>query len=684
MEREILFSREYPETDIEWLETDGRGGYASSTVSLCNTRKYHGLYAAGVKGFEGRYLFVSGIEPVIEQGDTVLEFSNSQYPGKIHPEGFRMLDTYRDFPFPSWQYSKDGTVFVIELFLTHNYGLVLKMKNLSEKENPALLKLNFLFSMRNIHHLSVINAGADIVVETDNKTDYSFSCYSAVPPLYICFSKKTVFENSPWWIENTEYLKEMERGFDFREDRIMPGTFSALFRKGDELFCRITLDLPEEENSPDFEKIYAEEKKRREKYRRKFSRIKKSSLRLLKENSRHFIIRNAEGFKSVIAGYPWFGEWGRDSMISLPGLTFFNSSPEEGIEILRGYTNLIKNGLIPNTLSGAQGFESYNSVDASLLYIFAVHQLFRYVRGGRAASVEFYTGVKKIIDAFLSGKHPAASIDNDGFINAGDEKTQLTWMDAMVDNIPVTPRSGAPVDINALWYNALMFLMELSKYMKKDLSDEYASAAEKIRKNFRDKYWIDTESPCEGGNAGLASSGGRSKLKSGYLADSVTPGIKDSSVRPNMLWAVSLPYSPLSVADCRSVVEVCREKLLTSSGLRTLSPEHPDFRGRYSGNGRERDSAYHQGTVWPWLFGIYTEAVLRISENSEKDAEEIELLLDRFLDRHLLKNGRGFISEVFDGYSPENGKGAFAQAWSCAEIIRSYSLIERVRRGFKL
>ena len=689
MDRELLFSREHPVTGIEWLETDGRGGYASSTVSLCNTRKYHGLYAAPLREFEGRYLFLSGVEPSFEQGDNVIEFSNSQYPGKMHPEGYRMLDSYSDYPFPSWQYSDSGIVFVLELFLTHNYGLVIKMKNLSEKEKPALLKLNLLFSMRNIHHLSVINADADIVMETDNKTDYSFSCYNSIPPLYISFSRKTVFENCPWWIENTEYLKEMERGFDFREDRIMPGTFSVLLSRGEDFYVQITLDPPDKENRPAFADIYAEEKKKRENHRKKFSSIKNSSLRLLKENSRHFIIRNPEGFKSVIAGYPWFGEWGRDTMISLPGLTFFNSSTEEGIEVLRGYTKLIKNGLIPNTLSGAQGFESHNSLDASLLYIFAVHQLFRYAKGGKTAAAEFYPGVKKIIDAFLSGKHPSASVDSGGFINAGDENTQLTWMDAMVDNIPVTPRFGAPVDINALWYNALMFIAELSKYMKKEIPDKYASSAEKIRKNFRDKYWIETESSPENSSqeSGAADAGRpdvKSTIKNGYLADTVNASGKDFSVRPNMLWAVSLPYSPLTPEECRGVVKVCREKLLTSSGLRTLSPDNPAFKGVYSGSGRERDSVYHQGTVWPWLFGIYTEAVLRTSENREKDADEIEHLLDSFLENHLLNEGRGFISEIFDGYSPDKGKGAFAQAWSCAEIIRSYSLIDRVKRGMKL
>ncbi len=663
MEREILFGREYPVTDIEWLETDGRGGYAASTVSLCNTRKYHGLYAVPVKGFEGRYLFLSGVEPVIEKADAVLEFSNSQYPGKIHPEGYRMLESYRDYPFNAWKYTDKGTVFVMELFMTENYGLFIKMKNQSEIKMTSLLKLNFLFSMRNIHHLAEINCNADIDMHSENKRDYSFSCYSSVPPLHICFSKETVFENGPWWIENTEYLKEMERGFDFREDRIMPGTFTTLFSKGDEFYMRFSLDPPDRENSVDFAEVYAEEKKKREKNSRKFSSISKSSLRLLKENARHFIIRNTDGFKSVIAGYPWFGEWGRDTMISLPGLTFFNSCPEDGIEILKSYTKLIKNGLIPNTLSGAQGFESFNSVDASLLYIFAVQQLFRYVRGGKEAAKEFHKGITEIIDAFLSGKLPSASADSEGFIIAGDENTQLTWMDAMVDNIPVTPRSGAPVDINALWYNSLMFLAELSGYMKKDISDRYTVAAGKIKKGFREKYWIE---------------------EGVYLADTVNSGGKDFSVRPNMLWAASLPYSPLSAADRRSIVSVCREKLLTSSGLRTLSPDHPEFRGEYSGNGRERDSVYHQGTVWPWLFGIYTEAVLRVSENIESDAQELEQLLDSFLERHLPENGRGFISEIFDGYSPGKGKGTFAQAWSSAEIIRSYSLIDRVNRGMKL
>ncbi len=214
--------------------------------------------------------------------------------------------------------------------------------------------------------------------KTDNK-GYIFSCYDSLPPLYINFSRESGFEKTPYWIRDTEYLKELERGFDFREDRIMPGTFILDFKKNEDIYIRVSLDPADKET--DFEEIYTEEKKKREKERRKYSAEKNERLKILKETAHHFFIKNSSGGSSVVAGYPWFGEWGRDTMISLPGLTFFCGKPDEGIEILRSYSRLIKNGLLPNTLSGTQGFESYNSVDASLLYMFAVQQLYMHVRG---------------------------------------------------------------------------------------------------------------------------------------------------------------------------------------------------------------------------------------------------------------------------------------------------------------
>ena len=684
MKREIIFNREAPVTDIEWLETDGRGGYASSTVSLCNTRKYHGLYAVPVKGLEGRYLFLSGIEPSVDTGESVFELSNSQYPGKIHPGGFKHLEKFSDYPFPCWKYSSGSLDFTIELFMSSAYGLIIRMENSSKKEGKAVLNMNFLFSMRNTHNIAAENSSADIKTVPAGSS-YSFSCYSLLPPVYISFSCKTDFKETPYWIKNTEYLKELERGFDFKEDRIMPGTFSADFGRGEDIFIRVSLDPPGQEGSPDFRRIYDEEKKKRQMLKRKYSSEKNSRLKILKEKSHHFFIKNNSGGDSIVAGYPWFGEWGRDTMISLPGLTFCCGKSDKGVEILRSYAKLIRNGLLPNTLSGTQGFESYNSVDASLLFIFAVQQLYMNVRGGKNAASEFHPAVKEILDAFLNRASELAFADDEGFITAGNEDTQLTWMDAMVDNKPVTPRSGCPVDINALWYNGLMFFIELSNYLNYNISDIYSETAEKVRSGFKNKYWIETDTyPSDWCYDSTLRRENDPGMKCAYPADTVNSAGKDYSVRPNMLWAASLPYSPLDIEDQRSIAGICRKKLLTSSGLRTLSPDDPAFQGEYRGNGNERDSKYHQGTVWPWLFGIYTEALLRTAEDKKKASAEAEKILDSFLDRHLMADGYGFVSEVFDGLNPERGKGTYAQAWSCGEIIRAYSIIDRVKRGMNI
>lgn len=662
-------NNEFPETGIEWLETDGRGGYASSTISLLNTRKYHGLLVTPVSGLEGRYLFLSGIEPVLECDGETIEFSNSQYPGEIHPEGYKYLKSFRDYPFPSWEYEKGDFKFHMEILMTAGNGLVVFMKNRSSVQKNITLKLNFLFSLRNSHYLSKQNNGTDFLMSESDRRNFKFSGYDSLPSVNLRFSKDMDFTGSLYWINNTEYLKEYERGFDFTEDRILPGTFSCSFNKGEELFTGFCVtsaftDVPGNSELTDLRDLYLEEKKKRQNLRKKYNTPsgKNSFLKNLKEKSNRFFITNSSGFSSIVAGYPWFGEWGRDTMIALPGLAFSNGNLRKGIEVLRGYTSLIKNGLIPNTLSGSQGFESYNSVDASLLYIWAVQQLYN-TKGGKQAAFEFNNAVGGILEAFLSGRVHEVYVDQEGFISAGNSSTQLTWMDAMVNNVPVTPRGGAPVDINALWYNALRFFIEQSEQMKKDISEDFYITAEKIKGIFKDKYW---------------------NYEGGYPADTVNGETKDFSVRPNMLWAASLPHSPLGRGEKKSIIAVCDEKLLTSCGLRTLSPDDPSYEGRYSGSGNERDSKYHQGTVWPWLFGIYTEASLRAADDKKKKGAEIRLILDSFLEIHLEKNGRGFISEIFDGNNPGDGKGTFAQAWSCAEVIRSYALIEKAERGMSI
>ncbi len=652
------------EFEREWLETDKRGGYASSTLALCNTRRYHGLFITPVDGYEGRYLLLSGVEPVLKKGEKIYQFSNSQYPGTVHPEGYRFLKSFQDYPFPSWNYKADDNIFNLEIFMTDSDGLVIKMENRSKKtagEDDTRLFLNFLFSFRNIHHLTHENSDINEKISQDSSGSYIFRPYFSLPAVYISFSRKINYAEAPSWINNTEYLKELQRGFDFREDRFLPGTFSTAFPPGSEVYIGVSLDpasVKEEELHAYYEDIYINEKKKRQEIRKKYSRSGNSSLKKLKENARHFFIRNSEGKLSVIAGYPWFGEWGRDTMISLPGLTFYNQDTDKGIEILEAYSSYLKDGLLPNTLSGAQGFESYNSIDAGLLYIWAVQQL--WLSGGKKAASGFYSFISEIIEAFIDNRVPGASLDSSGFIEAGNEFTQLTWMDAMVDNKPVTPRGGYPVDINALWYNGIKFFIEVSRYRKNKIRAELVGLSEQIEKNFIDRYWIE---------------------EGGYLADTVFRGEKDLSVRPNMIWAVSLPYTCLGKKQMQMVMEKCGKELLTGFGIRTLSILDPSYEGDYSGNGAERDRKYHQGTVWPWLFGIYSEGALRASDNPEKKALEIESLLDDFLDKHLYRNGYGFVSEIFNGTEPDEGKGAFAQAWSSGEIIRSYALIEQAKKG---
>jgi predicted glycogen debranching enzyme len=377
-------------------------------------------------------------------------------------------------------------------------------------------------------------------------------------------------------------------------------------------------------------------------------------LSLLMDAGRSFLITTPSGRPAVIAGYPWFGSWGRDTLISLPGLCFCTGHIAEGIEILTEIGRHERDGLLPNFFSGSGTPEAYNTVDSSLWYFRAVQELLR-VSGNKSLIREYYWPVmKRIIRSFMDGTRFEIGMVPEGLLYAGDERTALTWMDATVGGIPVTPRHGCPVEINALWYNALCFTRTLAEEFGNPVFSD-SDPVPVLKRSFREVF--------------------RNPQGNG-LGDVYRDGVLDCSVRPNQIFAVALPFSPLEPAEQASVVRVVRDQLLTPCGLRTLSPDDPAYRGIYRGNPEARDGAYHQGTVWPWLLGAFGEASLRVSENPEREKENLRQYLRAFLKQHLWVAGIGSVSEVFDGDAPHRPGGCIAQAWSVAELIRLYTLIQ--------
>ena len=651
-----------PWLDKEWLETDGRGGYCSMTAALCPTRKYHGLLVVPMENFEGRYVLLSGYEISVTDNDgNSVRLDTNQFPGTFYPQGFHYLEKFEKKNFPEWSYKIKNTLVSIEIFMTEESRVCFVIRNKSKKnDNCFKAELSPVISYRNSHTLTFENRDLSFSIDNNSGNLFGMKFYENMPRLYFMTSEKTEFNKKGIWLKNREYVREMERGFLFGEDCYVPGSFTFSLKSGEEIIIGAGLTAAAGSISEYLHNVYSKEKTERLAVSRQFKEDV-GAVRILKQEARHFLAKNRDNNLSIIAGYPWFGEWGRDTMISLNGITACCGKPEQGVEILKAYASYIKDGLLPNTLGGSQGFESYNSIDAGLLYVWAAQLLCENRKYKKEIKDDIFPAVENIVKAYLDEKVPGLKINSLGFPEAGDENTQLTWMDATAGGKPVTPRNGSPVEITALFYNALKFYLELLPAAKVKANKKALDAAEKIEKNFIASYWIpDSE----------------------YLADVVNGSWQDKSLRPNMLFAAALPYPLVDTETAKKIIKVTERELLTARGLRTLAVKDSRFCSFYQGDGTARDSCYHQGTVWPWLFGIYADAALFCADKKEAKAAEIEKILIDFLEKHIDNNGVGFVSEIFDGENPSDGKGAYAQAWSSAEIIRALEKIKKVKNNF--
>jgi len=648
--------RNVPWLDKEWLETDGKGGYCSMAVPLCCTRKYHGLLVVPMEKYEGRYVLLSGYEILITTKDgTSVRLDTNQFPGTISPTGFQYLESFEKKSFPEWTYKINDILISIEIFMTEESKVYFSIRNKSKKNNFFKVELSPVISYRNSHALTSENRALSFSIDNNSGNFFGMKFYENMPKLYFSTSAKTTFNKKGIWLKNREYVREMERGFPFAEDCYVPGGFAFELKSWENVI--IGAGVSASPSSDTVNNIYLKEKAKRDALSKTFS-DDPEAIQILKQEARHFFVKNRDNKPSIIAGYPWFGEWGRDTMISLNGITSCCRKPEDALEILKAYASYIKDGLLPNTLGGSQGFESYNSIDAGLLYVWAAQLLWQKGENQKEIKKDIFPAIEKIVKAYLDGKVPGLKINSYGFPEAGDDNTQLTWMDATVYERPVTPRGGSPVEITALFYNALKFYLELRAASSMDADKKAAAATAIIEKNFKKYYFI---------------------ADGGYLADVIKGSWQDKSVRPNMLFAAALSYPLVDEKIAKKIVKVAEKDLLTSCGLRTLSENDSRFCTFYNGNGAQRDGCYHQGTVWPWLFGIYTDAALFCSDKKGVKAAGIEKILIAFLKKHIDNNGMGFVSEIFDGKEPCEGKGTYAQAWSSAEIIRAWEKIKKVK-----
>jgi predicted glycogen debranching enzyme len=652
---------QFPDDDREWLETDGRGGYASSTLENRHTRRYHGLLVANLQTPEGRHVLLSKLEDSLQAGGEEQFFSSHRYPGVLFPPGPPVLREFLLDSCPRFIGRAGRTTVKKSILMPRGKGTLLVRYDLERCPKGGILRLKPFLAFRGYHKLAHKNPFLRDRAE-GIENGFRIEPYEGMPPLYIQTSRASRFTPFPVWYRRFQYTEERERGFDWEEDLFLPGILEVPAERKCTVILSVSCDgdtmrhhVPTNPAA-----IWQTETVRRGREQTTdkrqtggFAGEDREFFLALLRAGRSFLITTPSGRPAVIAGYPWFGSWGRDALISLPGLCFSTGRIAEGIEILTEIGRHERDGLLPNFFSADGAPEAYNTVDSSLWYFRAVQELLR-ISGDKALIRErFWPVMKRIIHSFMDGTRFGIGMNREGLLHAGDGQTALTWMDATVGEIPVTPRHGCPVEINALWYNALCFTRDRAV----EFGESVFSGSDLIpllSRSFREVFWNSRES---------------------CLGDVFRDGVLDRAVRPNQIFAVSLPFSPLDPAEQTSVVRAVREQLLTPCGLRTLSPADPAYRGRYRGNPALRDGAYHQGTVWPWLLGAFGEAALRVADNPEREKGDLRQYLRAFLRQHLSEAGIGTVSEVFDGDAPHRPGGCIAQAWSVAELIRLYTLL---------
>jgi len=630
----------------EWLETNGIGGFACSTIIGLDTRRYHSLLTAATKPPVGRVVLLAKLEETLVIETARFELSANQYRGAVHPRGYRYLDSFRLDPFPVFTYRVGDIQIEKSVFLVEGENTVaVRYALLGDPGGPPCsLEVRPLVAFRDFHNTTHAHDSIRREVETA-PGQATITPYPDLPSLHFAHNAKSI-DAAGLWFYNLEYEREVERGLDSLEDLYSP--FLLRFDLNKDARAAVIASTYRHD-AREIESLWQRERERREKISGA-APSRDVMTQILTDAADQFIVARGDR-KSVIAGYPWFSDWGRDTMVSLSGLTLVTGRYDDARNILGTFAHSIDQGMLPNRFPDSGEAPEYNTVDATLWMFHAVHEFLRYTHDYDFVRANLYQPLMDVVAWHERGTRYGIRLDSDGLLRAGEAGVQLTWMDVKIGDWVVTPRSGKPVEIQALWYNALRVMERLAtEFGDRDQAAHYSTLAERTRERFAQAFWHEAE---------------------GCLYDVVNDSGADGSIRPNQIFAVSLPYPLLEPDKCLRVVEVVEWELLTPYGLRTLSPRDPNYRGRYSGDPRSRDSAYHQGTVWPWLLGPFLTAYVRVHGSSA----EVRDRAGRFLDplrQHLRQAGLGQISEVFDGDPPHQPGGCIAQAWSVAEVLRTY------------
>jgi len=634
----------------EWLCANGLGGFASGTVAGLRTRRYHGLLVAALKPPVGRTVLVGGLEERVDyDGRSYALACNRWADGTIAPDGHRLIERFHlDGTTPVWHYACADALIEKRVWMEPGANTTYVGYRLLRAGGPVHLALTALVNYRDFHS-TTRGPGWAMRVEPVAH-GLRVTAFDGARPVLLQVLGASVELVHEWYV-GSRLATEEARGLDTLDDNLCVGTFSATLEPGRALTCVLSAEMaPALDGEQAWSRRRAHEAEVLLAWRKAQPAAGEAPAwidQLVLAADQFLVSRpliSDPGGLSVIAGYHWFGDWGRDTMIALPGLTLVTGRREAARRILTTFARFVEGGMLPNVFPDAGQEPEYNTVDAALWYVEAV-RAYHAATGDDATLRELFPALEQIIRGYTGGTRYGIRVDDDGLVMAGEPGVQLTWMDAKVGDWVVTPRIGKPVEINALWYNALIAMAALARRLGRP-PVEWTAMAEQTAAGFT-RFW---------------------NAEAGYCYDVIDgPGGREAALRPNQILAVSLPASPLSPERQRLVVDACSRQLLTSYGLRSLGPDEPGYQPRYAGGPRERDGAYHQGTAWAWLLGPFALAHHRVHGDREGARAFLEPMA-----QHLADHGLGSIAEVFEAEPPFRPDGCVAQAWSVAETLRAW------------
>lgn len=640
-EKKQLVNLEYS-LPKELLRTSREGAYASSTLVNCNTRKYHGVLVVPQPALDnGNHVLLSSLDETLIQHNAEFNLSIRKYQGEtFSPKGHKYLTDFSMEPFPKHTYVVGGMVFTKEMLFSARDGRTIIKYTLVDAHSATTFRIRPFLAFRNSHALSKANYDVDTSYE-EIPNGIKLRMYRGYSYLHLQFSKDAEYVHVPDWYYNIEYIREKARGYDYLEDLYVPGYFEMPIAKGESIYLSAGIEPVE---PAQIKKLFAGESK---------VRIPRDSFEHCLLNAvQQFVIKQGKKVE-VIAGYPWFGRWGRDTFIALPGLTMVAGDLKLAKAAIDNILPEMKGPLFPN--KGLGEHATYNSADTPLWFFWTLQQYGIFAGSNAGIWKEYGKKMKTILEGYREGTAHNIKMHDNGLIYAGEAGIPVTWMDAVVEGKPVTPRTGYAVEINALWYNAVRFALELATEAgDKEFVNQWQPIADAFPEAFVKNFWSNERN---------------------HLVDYTNEeGFRDLSMRPNQVFATSLPYSPLNEDLKNKVLERIKSELLTPRGLRSLSPKNVLYKGIYTGNQTQRDLAYHQGSAYPWLLGHFVEGYLKIHG---KAGLKFVTDLYRGFEEVMNEHGIATISEVYDGDPPHKPGGAISQAWNVAELLRINWLIRK-------